>query len=153
MASNVSVAGFVDDAMNFALIDSRMFRAEIQRHEEFRGKEVVVTVELPTRKRSLAQNRWLWGKALPPIAEHCGYDAHEHERLHYDLLSVRFGTHAIQPLIPGAPPRIVPVKTSSELTTKEFAEYMEWLVRYAASEFNVVLELPDEMLERSEAHT
>lgn len=112
--------------------------------EQFRGKDFSLDIKAATRKRSLAQNRFLWGHALPLIAEHLGYDHHEHDRLHYDLLSVRFGTQAILPMVPGAPPRIVPSKTSSELTTVEFAEYLEWLVRYAAEHFGVVIQLPDE---------
>jgi hypothetical protein len=133
--------GFVDDAGHFALDDRDGFLAAVR---QFKGKEVVITVEEKKRKRSLAQNRWLWGRALPLIAEHCGYDHHEHERLHYDLLSVRFGTEAIAPLVPNAPPRIVPAQTSSTLSTKEFSDYMEWIVRYAAETFGVVLPLPDE---------
>ena len=103
-------------------------------------------VEIRERKsqRSLEQNRWIWGVAYPLIAEHCGYDHHDHESLHYDLLAVRFGTKAVTPMIPTAPPRIVPVKTSSELTVKEFSDYMDWLVRYAAQTFDVVIPLPDE---------
>lgn len=110
------------------------------------GEAVTVKVSKQVDKRSVRQNKWIWGVAYPLIAEHLGYDAHEHEQLHYDLLSVRFGTHAIQPKIPGAPPRIEPVRTSSQLTVTEFSDYMEWLCRYAAQEFDVVLPLPDETL-------
>ena len=133
--------GFVDDAGHFSLDRRREFSEWVKR---FRGHEVVVTVQRKTRKRSLEQNAWLWGVALPLIAEHLGYDRHEHDDLHYDLLSVRFGTRAVAPRVPGAQPRIVPARTSSELTTAEFSDYMDWLVRYAAQEFGVVIPLPDE---------
>jgi hypothetical protein len=133
---------FVDDAGVFVLENQRQFRAAVA--EKFKGRTVTVTVARETRKRSLAQNAWLWGVALPLIAEYLGYDHHEHERLHYDLLSVRFGTVAVAPLVDGAQPRIVPKKTSSELTTAEFTEYMEWLLRFAADKWGVVLPLPDE---------
>ncbi len=105
--------------------------------------------EIPVPKRqqtqrSLKQNAFLWGVAYPIIADHLGYDHHEHESLHYDLLSVRFGTVAVIPKVPGASPRIVPAKTSSELTTTEMADYFEWLVRFAAEKWDVVIQLPDE---------
>lgn len=132
---------FVDDSGHFALDDTRAFREHVQ---QFKGQQVVVSVDKRSRKRSTVQNNWIWGVAYPLIAEHCGYDAHEIESLHYDLLSVRFGTKAIAPLIDGAPPRIVPTRTSSDLTTKEFSDYMDWIVRFAAEKFDVVLPLPDE---------
>jgi hypothetical protein len=132
---------YVDDAGHFALDNTRLFRAFVR---QFKGQEIDVEVKKRTRQRSHAQNNWLWGVALPLIAEYLGYDHHEHERLHYDLLSVRFGTVAVAPLVDGAQPRIVPKKTSSELTTAEFTEYMEWLLRFAADKWGVVLPLPDE---------
>src|SRR5690606_4825484 len=91
--------GFVDDAGHFSLHRRREFSEWVKR---FKGHEVVVTVQRKTRKRSLEQNAWLWGVALPLIAEHLGYDRHEHDDLHYDLLSVRFGTKAVAPRVPGA---------------------------------------------------
>lgn len=135
-----TLLGFCDDDGNIAAMPDmgRYIR------ESFKGKEFVITVKAKESKRSIAQNRWLWGQALPLIAEHLGYDRHEHDRLHYDLLAVRFGTEAIAPLLPGAPPRIAPKRTSSRLTVAEFSDYMDWLCRYAATEFGVVLPLPDE---------
>lgn len=108
------------------------------------GEDVEITVMKRRSKRSLSQNAWLHGVALPLIADHCGYDVHERERLHYDLLAKYFGTIVVSGLVPGAPTRIVPVKTSSQLTTKEFAEYMDWIVRFSASELGVVIPLPDD---------
>ncbi len=110
----------------------------------FAGKRLELTARERKSKRSVDQNAWHWGVAIPLIAETLGYDAHEHERLHYDLLAVRFGTVAIAPLIKAAPPRIVPAKTSSELNTEEFSQYMEWLIRYAATEFGCAIPLPNE---------
>lgn len=134
--------GFCDDAENISIPG---LSKEIKRR--FKGGDFVVTLAKNSRKRSTSQNAWIWGVAYPLLADHLGYDHHEHERLHYDLLSVRFGTKAVAPLLPGAPPRIEPQRTSSELTTKEFSDYMDWLVRYAATEFGVVIPLPDDAME------
>lgn len=144
----------VNDAGVFALDDVTAFRAHVR--QKFRGKRGVLQVLPWGRKRSAEQNAWLWGIALPLIAESCGYDDHEHERLHYDLLAIRFGTVEVAPALPGVPSRVMPTRTSSHLTTKEFAEYMEWLVRYAAEPGNlcergIVIPLPNEPREGERA--
>jgi hypothetical protein len=130
-------------------VDGQLDRGQVARllgvFPAYAGASVTVTIEKTKATRSAAQLRWLWGRALPLIADHCGYDAHEIEHLHYDLLAVRFGTQAIAPLLTGAPPRIVPTRTSSDLTVAEFSDYMDWLVRYAAEHLGVVLPLPDEV--------
>jgi hypothetical protein len=138
----VSWPGFVDTRGRLHL-DARV-RFDAYLRVALLGKRVDVTVVEHGEKRSVAQNNWLWGVCYPAIADHCGYDFHEHETLHYDLLAVRFGTVTVTPLIPGVAPRTKPARTSSELSTKEFADYMEWLVRFAAEHFDVVVPLPDE---------
>ena len=91
-------------------------------------------------QRSLNQNAWAWGVAYPIIAEELGYDKHEHEDLHYALVAKCFGEHFDKRV--GA---MVPNKRSSKLTTKEFSEYMEWLVRFAATELGgILVPLPNE---------
>jgi hypothetical protein len=100
--------------------------------------DYTVTLDPPKRTRSLDQNAWLWGVALPMIADDIGYDKHEHELLHYELLAERFGRVER----PGG--LVLPRRTSSKMTTAEFSEYMEWLVRFAATKFGVTLPLPGE---------
>lgn len=105
-----------------------------------RGQEVDVVVRPHQRTRSLDQNAWIWGVAYPILAEHLGYDKHEHEDLHYALVEKCFGSHFDKRL-----GQMVPNKRSSKLTTREFSEYMEWLVRFAAQECGgVYIPLPDE---------
>lgn len=101
---------------------------------------VEVVVRRQTTQRSLDQNAWIWGVAYPVIAEELGYDKHEHDDLHYALVAKCFGEHFDKRV--GA---MVPNKRSSKLTTKEFSEYMEWLVRFAATELGgIVVPLPNE---------
>lgn len=89
--------------------------------------------------RSLDQNAWIWGVAYPLIADAIGYDRHEHEDLHYGLVAKWGGEHFDKRL--GA---MVPNKRSSKLTTREFSDYMDWLVRFAAETLGVLVPLPDE---------
>ena len=103
------------------------------------GKRVGVVVRERRSQRSTNQNAWLWGIALPLLAEELGYDEHEHETLHYALLGECFG-HVYDP----RSGQTVLAKTSSQLNTEEFADYMEWLVRWAATEHNCRIPLPGE---------
>lgn len=103
------------------------------------GKRVDITIKEHRATRSNEQNAWIWGVAYPLLAETLGYDRDEHDDLHYALVEKWGGSHLDE--------RIgieVPNKRSSKLTTTEFSDYMEWLVRFAAKEFNCVIPLPDE---------
>lgn len=103
------------------------------------GKRIGLVIRERRSQRSLDQNGWLWGVALPVLAEALGYDEHEHEVLHYSLLGECFGYQY--------DPRTghqVLARTSSQLTTKEFSDYMDWLVRWAATEHNCKVPLPGE---------
>lgn len=103
------------------------------------ARRVEVVVRRERSRRSLAQNAWVWGVAYPLLAETLGYDRDEHETLHYALVEKWGGKRFDERL------RVdVPNKRSSKLSTVEFSDYMEWLVRFAAREFNCVIPLPDE---------
>ena len=104
------------------------------------GKRVEVVLRRERSKRSIDQNRWLFGCALPILAECLGYDKHEHEDLHYAMVAKCYGTHYDEKL--GLD---VPNRRSSKLTTREFSDYMEWFVRFAATEFGCVIPLPNEV--------
>jgi hypothetical protein len=103
------------------------------------GKRIGLVIREKRSQRSQSQNAWLWGVALPLLAEHLGYDDHEHETLHYAMLGECFGY-----TYDARTGHTVLAKTSSQLNTKEFAAYMEWLVRWAATEHGVIVPLPNE---------
>ena len=102
------------------------------------GCSVDVTVKKHHNKRSDRQNRYWWGVAVPLIAHELGYDKHEHESVHYALVSKCFGvTHDVSL---GEIPKV----KSSHLNREQFSELMEWAVRWAASELGIVVPLPNE---------
>lgn len=132
----VFLANVTEDVV-LRLDDRATFRRYLR---DLAGKPVQVVVKLRTSQRSIDQNNWIWGVAYPILAEALGYDHHEHEDLHYALVEKCFGAHFDQRLR-----ALVPNKRSSKLSTKEFSEYMEWLVRFGAVECNgVVVPLPGE---------
>ena len=108
-----------------------------QRLKSLAGQHITITPL--KRTRSLDQNAYVWGVAYPHLANALGYEPHEHEDLHYGLVAKWGGEHFDKRL--GA---MVPNKRSSKLTTTEFSDYMEWLVRFAAKECGCVIPLPDE---------
>lgn len=115
-------------------------RAILRRHyAAFEGREIDIVIRPHQRQRSLEQNAWIWGVAYPLIADHLGYDNHEHEDLHYALVAKCFGEHFDKRM-----GQMVPNKRSSKLSTREFSEYMEWLARFAATDLGVVIPMPDE---------
>ena len=104
-----------------------------------KGKRVVVSVKEDRPTRSQAANRWWWGVCVPLIAYELGYDKHEHERVHYALVSKCFGV-TIDPKLGTEVPNV----RSSKLNTAQFSELMEWAVRFAATEWGIVIPLPGE---------
>src|SRR5262245_55700933 len=57
-----------------------------------RGKNVTLMVEEVKNTRSVGQNAFWWAVLIPLIADHLGYDRHEHEEVHYWLVATCFGT-------------------------------------------------------------
>lgn len=104
---------------------------------------VTIAVKRKGRRRSTDQNEWIW-RALRIMAEDAGYEPHEVEDLHYDLLVHRFGAVEVASRVDGVI-RTVPAKTTRHMTTVEFSEYMEWLSRFAAKTYGCVIPLPSEM--------
>lgn len=104
------------------------------------GKQVDVVVKAHRNKRSTKQNAWHWGVAVPLIAQELGYDKHDHERLHYALVSKCFGT-TFDPVLQQEVPNV----RSSKLKTAQFSELMEWEVRWAATELSITIPLPDDV--------
>lgn len=104
------------------------------------GRPVDITIKVHRNTRSLAQNAWWWGVAVPMIADAMGCDLHEHEQVHYALVAKCFGC-----LHDEKTGLDVPNERSSHLSTAKFAELMEWACRFAAETWpGLVIPLPGE---------
>jgi len=115
-----------------------------------------VTIEPLKASRTLSQNAYLWGVCYPPMSERSGYEAAE---LHEYLLGEFYGW--VDKRVPKKPsnPRgqeSVPRRTTttnehgkrSVLSTKEFAEYVDFVQRFAAEKLMLVIPDPDSKLVR-----
>jgi len=97
-------------------------------------------------KRTMKQNRTLWGvvyqSLIDQVADEVGYDKHDKagkEQLHEGLLMLYGGVKKCP--ITG---REVAAKRSSKMTVAEFADYIDWIARWAATEYGIVVELPSD---------
>lgn len=129
--------GHVNDDGQLLLREPFSFHCHLRR---LAGKPVEVVVRRVRSQRSLAQNAFVWGVAYPILAETLGYDRDEIDSLHYALVEKWGGSHWDERLKTN-----VPNRRSSKLSTVEFSDYMEWLVRFASKEFGCVIPLPDEV--------
>lgn len=101
------------------------------------GQQIELIVRKRGAGRSLQQNAllWMW---ITMIADDKGYDKHEREQVHYELLAIRFGTVTLKHGL------VMPAKTTHDMTTAEMAEYLDWLQRYAATDLDMQLPSPGE---------
>lgn len=110
-----------------------------------------VTAEPLKAPRTLSQNAYLWGVCYPLMSERSGYEASE---LHEYLLGEFYGW--VDKRVPKKPsnPRgkeSVPRRTTttdekgkrSVLSTKQFADYVEFVQRFAAEKLMLVIPDPD----------
>lgn len=139
MAAIPTFHGVVTKAGRLELLDAERIRRRVYMLG-IAGKEVDITITVHRERRSTKQNAWWWKIAVPLIANELGYDRHEHDRLHYALVSLCFGT-----TVDAVTKQEIPNARSSALTTVQFSELMEWAVRWAASEHNIIVPLPNEV--------
>jgi hypothetical protein len=87
------------------------------------GKEVQVTVGAREKKRTMNQNSYLFGVVYAIIQESTGYETVDevHEAMKFEYLRVNRGN--------GLPPT---TKSTTDLTTKKFGEYIDAIKRDAA---------------------
>ncbi len=138
MATIPTFHGVVTKAGQLELLDVERIRRRVYLLG-LAGREVEITIKVHLDRRSTRQNAWWWGIAVPLIAHEFGYDKHEHDKLHYALVSLCFGT-----TVDTVTKQEIPNMRSSHLTTVQFSELMEWAVRWAAHEHGIVIPLPNE---------
>jgi hypothetical protein len=98
------------------------------------NQEVEVIVRRPRRSRTDQQNRWYWACVVGIPAEHFGYTVDEmHESFKYLFLR--------RPEEPGKP---VTMRSTTDLSTKGFTEYVEKCRQWCAEQ-NIVIPDPDQV--------
>lgn len=99
--------------------------------------EFEVVVRKKVKSRSSEQNKWYWA-CVTIIGNELGYERNQmHEIIKYRFLkseAVDKKTGEVFEYL----------KSSAELTTTEFTEFMDGLIRWSAETFNIVLPMPNE---------
>lgn len=107
--------------------------------EYFEGKVVIITVEKRKNKRSNPQNAYMWGVCIPTIKE-CLKSAGITLSLNdvHEMLKLKFLKETI--LTNEETGECVErVKSTTELTTTQFMEYIMDIQKFAAEYFGVVI--------------
>jgi hypothetical protein len=101
------------------------------------GQRVEVVLRKQRAARSNNQNSYMWGVVYEIISEHLGYSTEEiHEIMKYKFLRATMG---------GGGKVYELVKSTAKLNTAEMETYLENIRRFAATELNCFIPLPNEV--------
>ena len=99
--------------------------------------ELELVIKEKKSQRSLEQNAWYWGIALKKIFQESG---HEQKRMH-EILKAEFLTSFYE----FKDKVYTVVRSTTDLNTTEFAEYMGNVQRFASMELGVYIPDPNEV--------
>lgn len=105
---------------------------------------IEITVESERHRRTNAQNRYWWGVFIPAVAQHCGYEQHEHESVHADVVAHLMPEYTTERVnhITG---ELQHVRASTkDMDTALFSEMMERGFRWAAVDLGLHIQSPQE---------
>ena len=92
------------------------------------GQRVELTIRKERLVRSLSQNKYYWGVVIEILSDYFGYDKEEmHEALKFKFLKKHEDTD------------LVTVGSTAKLSTAEFTEYIDAIIRWSSVEYQVVI--------------
>jgi len=94
-----------------------------------------IIIRKPKKIRSLEQNRYYWGVIIKILAETWGWDA---EELH-EVLKFKFNKIPGENGLPDRP------GSTTDLSTIDFENYLEEIRRWALTEYQIYIPLPNEI--------
>ena len=87
------------------------------------GKRIELTIQKERHNRSLSQNSYYWGVVIEILGNNYGYDPEEmHEALKFKFLKLHEDSG------------LVTTRSTRKLTTVEFGDYLDKVIRWAAEE-------------------
>jgi len=112
----------------------------------FEGKEVVITIEKKSKKRSLKQNRYYWGVVVPLVKAgmiEVGYrmtteTTHEYLLANFNIIEL-VNEHSGEIL--------KSIGRTTEMSTIEITTYFEKIAEWSLEYLNVIIPIPNEQLE------
>lgn len=112
----------------------------------YEGKELLITFEKPKKQRSNNQNAYYWGIVIVIIKsalKSTGNNLSENDV--HDLLRLKFLKETIS-IKEETGEVIERVKSTTELTTSQFMDYIAEIQQFAAEYFDVIIPDPNENL-------
>lgn len=99
------------------------------------GKRVELTLQKERKSRTLSQNAYYFGVVIEILGQHFGYEPDEmHEALKLKFLKKHEDSD------------LVTVGSTTKLTTAEFGEYLDKIIRWAATEYQCYIPSAEEYL-------
>lgn len=134
----------VSEVKNGKLIRNRNQLSEVI--ASYEGQEISITVEKLKIKRSNPQNRYYWSTIIV-IMQNCLKSTGNMFSLEdtHELLKLRFLKHSFL-INEDTGECIERIKSTTELSTIEFSEYVEHIQQWCAEMFGVVIPSPNEQL-------
>ena len=98
----------------------------------FEGQRIELTIRKERHVRSLSQNKYYWGVIIEILSANFGYEREEmHEALKFKFLKKHGDTD------------LVTVGSTAKLSTAGFTEYIDEIIRWASTEYQVVIPSAD----------
>lgn len=111
----------------------------------FKGKDVIITVENKTKRRSLEQNKYYWGVIIPLVKQGLldnGYrvtteSTHEYLKSNFSIIEL-VNEHNGEIL--------KSIGNTSNMTTVEMMDYFAKIMQWSAEYLNVIIPEPNQQL-------
>ena len=135
---SLKLRAYVEDNLSLSFYEDADFSQHLL--EAYKNKDVIVTITKATKAntRTHSQNNYYWGVVVKIIGDYLGYNEDD--------------THnALRLLFLKSEGLIETVKSTSELTTKEFIDYIEMIIKWAKDFLNLTIPTPDNIGEYYES--
>ena len=98
----------------------------------FENKRFQLSLQREKNARTLSQNRYYWAVIVEILSDAFGYDEEEmHEALKFRFLKKHEDTD------------LVTVGSTAKLSTAEFADYIDRIIRWASTEYQIIIPSAD----------
>jgi len=125
----------ITDNLELSFDDVQKYKQHLMNLKS-KNKPVSVIIKIQSKDRSNNQNGYYWGCVIELIANHCGYrQSWEREELHGELKRLFLPKHG----------RLQITRSTSDLNTVEFEEYLSKIRQWASEYLSLYIPLPNEV--------
>lgn len=134
ISEEYTLLGEMDGDFRISIHDSHRLARILKPFAET-DKPIEVTIRIHRRQRSLAQNRWMHGVCVPTVMgwlKDTQGEKYTHDEVYVFLNTVVLGKKPIVKEVAGEEVIIMTGKRFSQMTTLQFSEAVDEIVRYFA---------------------